>query len=58
MQLARYFYKVIVMRKTLLLILMFPSLTFSQIGIGTTNPQAQLDIQSSNQTFPLPTDGI
>lgn len=46
------------MRKTLLLILMFPSLTFSQIGIGTTNPQAQLDIQSSNQTFPLPTDGI
>lgn len=31
---------------------------FSQIGINTTSPQAQLDIRSSNQTTPANTDGL
>ena len=39
-----------------ILLLSVPS--FSQVGIGTTNPQAQLDIQASSATAPLPTDGL
>lgn len=31
---------------------------FSQIGINTTSPHAQLDIRSSNQTTPANTDGL
>ncbi|MEC4004121.1 tail fiber domain-containing protein [Flavobacterium sp. SUN052] len=31
---------------------------FSQVGINTTVPNAQLDIQSSNQAIPTNTDGI
>ncbi len=31
---------------------------FSQVGINTTNPQAQLEIKSSNQLTPSNTDGI
>jgi hypothetical protein len=31
---------------------------FGQVGIGTTNPQAQLDIRSTNQATPTNTDGI
>lgn len=31
---------------------------YSQVGIGTTTPNAQLDIQSSNQANPSNTDGI
>ncbi|BAO74536.1 beta strand repeat-containing protein [Winogradskyella sp. PG-2] len=30
----------------------------SQVGINTTDPQAQLDIRSSNQAAPIATDGI
>lgn len=36
-------------------------LTFSlqaQVGINTTLPQAQLDVRSSNQSNPMPTDGL
>ena len=32
--------------------------SFSQVGINTTSPNAQLDIKSSNQTTPSNTDGI
>lgn len=32
--------------------------TYSQVGIGTTTPNAQLEIQSSNQATPANTDGI
>lgn len=32
--------------------------TFSQVGINTTTPNAQLEIKSSNQTTPSNTDGI
>lgn len=31
---------------------------FSQVGIGTTNPNATLDIRSSNQASPSNLDGI
>jgi hypothetical protein len=41
-----------------LLILLLSAPCFSQVGIGTTNPQAQLDIQASSATAPLPTDGL
>lgn len=36
----------------------FISNAYSQVGIGTTNPQAQLDVRASNQATPLITDGI
>ncbi|WP_431136813.1 tail fiber domain-containing protein [Psychroserpens mesophilus] len=39
-------------------ILCFCALGFSQVGIGTTNPNATLDIRSSNQAVPANTDGI
>ncbi len=42
---------------TLLIIISF-SAAFGQVGINTTNPQAQLDIRSSNQAVPSNTDGI
>lgn len=32
--------------------------TYAQVGIGTTSPNAQLDIRSSNQTTPANNDGI
>ncbi|MBN8567967.1 MAG: hypothetical protein J0M25_14690, partial [Flavobacteriales bacterium] len=32
--------------------------TFSQVGVNTTSPQAQLDIRSSNQSSPANTDGL
>ncbi len=32
--------------------------TSAQVGIGTINPNARLDIQSSSQTLPSATDGI
>ncbi|MEL6810960.1 MAG: tail fiber domain-containing protein [Bacteroidota bacterium] len=32
--------------------------TFCQVGVGTTTPQATVDIRSSNQTSPGNTDGI
>jgi hypothetical protein len=38
--------------------LLFPALIFAQVGIGTTSPNSILDIRSSNQAFPLNTDGL
>ena len=34
------------------------SAAFSQVGVNTTDPQAQLDIRSVNQAAPSNTDGI
>ena len=40
-------------------ILLFLSLNvYCQVGIGTTTPNAQLDISASNQASPNPTDGL
>ena len=33
-------------------------MVFSQVGINTTTPNAQLEISSSNQVTPANTDGI
>lgn len=46
--------------KKLYFILMFLSsqLFLAQVGINTTNPNAQLDVRSSNQASPALTDGI
>lgn len=44
--------------KKLYLLLLYPILAFSQVGINTTNPNAQLDIQSTNQVSPSNTDGL
>ena len=46
------------MKKLVLIILMMTQFGFSQVGINTTTPQAQLDIKSSNQVTPSNTDGI
>ncbi|WP_298303813.1 tail fiber domain-containing protein [Flavobacterium sp.] len=46
-------------KNTLLLLLFFTSIIVqAQVGINTTNPNAQLDIRSSNQASPSNTDGI
>ena len=42
----------------LLLMSLFFQVGFSQVGINTTMPAAQLDVKSSNQTTPANTDGI
>ncbi len=47
--------------KTLLIflfILLLPTLFFAQVGIGTTNPNATLDISASNIATPSNEDGI
>ncbi|MFK7782890.1 hypothetical protein [Psychroserpens sp.] len=47
--------------KKLTVIIVFNLFTFAfqaQVGVGTTDPQAQLDIRSSNQAAPISTDGI
>ncbi|MCB0432134.1 MAG: hypothetical protein KDD18_03560, partial [Mangrovimonas sp.] len=36
----------------------FCILGYSQVGINTTDPKAQLEIQSSNQASPSNTDGL
>jgi hypothetical protein len=47
------------MKKLLLFILILFSVSmFSQVGINTTTPAAQLEIVSSNQATPANTDGI
>ena len=47
------------MNKTIfLIILLYATHSFSQVGINTTTPNAQLDIRSSNQITPDATDGI
>jgi trimeric autotransporter adhesin len=38
--------------------ILFFTTTFSQVGINTTTPQAQLEIKSSNQATPSNSDGI
>ena len=43
---------------TLLLSLLFYSIGNAQVGIGTTNPKASLDIIASNSATPANTDGI
>lgn len=42
----------------LFMLLFFEQISFSQVGIGTTAPDAQLDIRSSNQSAPTAHDGI
>lgn len=44
--------------KNFILLLLFPFIGFAQIGVNTTDPQAQLDVRSTNQAAPTPTDGI
>jgi hypothetical protein len=48
------------MKRILLLLVLIgiPIFGFSQVGINTTSPNAQLDIKSSNQLTPSNTDGI
>ena len=38
----------------LLLFILISSLTFGQVGIGTTSPNAQLDITSTTQGLLIP----
>lgn len=54
------FLKKIVMKKVYLLfvLLVVSQLTQAQVGIGTTAPNSQLDVHSSNQATPANTDGI
>jgi hypothetical protein len=40
------------------LLLFLSTLTMAQVGVGTTSPNAQLDIQASNPISPASTDGI
>lgn len=42
----------------LITLLVYAQFGFSQVGISTTAPQAQLDIRSSNQATPSNTDGL
>ena len=46
------------MKKLVFLILIFPALLVAQVGIGTTNPNASLDIRSSDQGAPTEKDGL
>lgn len=46
------------MKKIVFLIFLLPLFIFGQVGIGTTTPNAALQIQSSNQATPTNTDGI
>lgn len=47
------------MKKLTLYTLLFVSCwSYAQVGINTTEPNAQLDIRSTNQVAPLPTDGV
>ena len=46
------------MKKLVFLILLFPALLVAQVGIGTTNPNASLDIRSSDQGAPTEKDGL
>jgi hypothetical protein len=49
----------VVMKKSILIYcLLFAKSFFAQVGINTTNPNAQLEIKSSDQANPVNTDGI
>ena len=50
--------KVSKLKAIFLIFLLTSVFSFSQVGINTTNPQAELDIRSSNQAMPSNTDGI
>jgi hypothetical protein len=43
---------------TLIILILISNYTFSQVGIGTTTPNAILEIKASSQTAPNNTDGI
>ena len=42
----------------MILIFLIGNSLFAQVGVGNTNPQAQLDISASNTTSPTNQDGI
>lgn len=44
--------------RLVVLLLVIPVMAFTQVGINTTSPNAQLEIQSSNVATPSNTDGI
>ncbi|MFT4611683.1 MAG: hypothetical protein ACI8QQ_001045 [Psychroserpens sp.] len=48
------------MKKLLIIISIYllTVMSYGQVGVGTTDPHAQLDIRSSNQAAPISTDGI
>ena len=46
------------MKNIFMLLVLFTSLGFSQVGIGTVTPNATLDIKSSNEATPANTDGL
>lgn len=43
---------------TIIVFLFVSNFVFSQVRINTTNPEAQLEIKSSNQAAPSNKDGI
>lgn len=46
------------MKYVCFLLCLCSTFAFSQVGIGTTNPNASLDIRSSNEATPSNTDGL
>lgn len=48
----------IFMKKVYILFVVISHCVFAQVGIGTVNPKALLDIEASNPLAPLSTDGI
>jgi len=46
------------MKNLLYLLLLLPILLNAQVGIGTTDPKAKLDIRASNQATPANNDGL
>ena len=45
-------------KKYFYFILLFSQIVFSQVGVGTTSPNATLDIKASNQESPANNDGV
>jgi hypothetical protein len=42
------------MKKILNILVLFPLLTFAQVGINTTTPKAALDVESTNNGMLIP----